>query len=280
MGNKFQQVLLMSDFDNTILNTETARRNNLPVPDISDRNIEAIRYFIQEGGRFSVATGRGVTFFQEYVEKLPMNAPCVVFNGAAIYDYATSRYLEVLQLPEKVLRQLPEIYRRFPSVAIEVYDTEGVYVFQSNLYSRQHHSVSKAEVKEVQAISEFPTSALKVIFDQNTEILSEIKAWILEQEWSRDCEVVFSDKTLLEMTISGTDKGQMVRQLAEILEIPGEHIYCVGDADNDISMLRIAKEGFAPDNCFPAVRESGATIVADCDHDAIAEIIGILDKRY
>ena len=29
-----------------------------------------------------------------------------------------------------------------------------------------------------------------------------------------------------------------------------------------------------------AVRSCGATIVADCDHDTLAEIVSILDKRY
>ena len=38
---KFDGVLLASDFDNTLLNTETARRTGAEVPEVSRRNREA-----------------------------------------------------------------------------------------------------------------------------------------------------------------------------------------------------------------------------------------------
>lgn len=47
-----------------------------------------------------------------------------------------------------------------------------------------------------------------------------------------------------------------------------DHVYCVGDEANDITMLRAAAQGFAPANCVDAVRACGATLVADCRHDA------------
>lgn len=48
---KFDGVLLASDFDNTILNTERPRRTGCPIPPISQRNVEALRYFMDNGGR-------------------------------------------------------------------------------------------------------------------------------------------------------------------------------------------------------------------------------------
>ena len=43
---KFDGVLLASDFDNTLLNTETARRTGAEVPEVSRRNREALEYFM------------------------------------------------------------------------------------------------------------------------------------------------------------------------------------------------------------------------------------------
>ena len=40
---KFDGVLLASDFDNTILNTELPRRTGCPIPPISQRTVEALR---------------------------------------------------------------------------------------------------------------------------------------------------------------------------------------------------------------------------------------------
>ena len=47
---KFDGVLLASDFDNTLLNTETARRTGAEVPEVSRRNREALEYFMGAGG--------------------------------------------------------------------------------------------------------------------------------------------------------------------------------------------------------------------------------------
>ena len=43
---KFDGVLLASDFDNTILNTERPRRTGGPIPPVSQGNLTAIRYFM------------------------------------------------------------------------------------------------------------------------------------------------------------------------------------------------------------------------------------------
>ena len=88
---KFDGVLLASDFDNTILNTELPRRTGCPIPPISQRNVEALRYFMDNGGRFAVATGRALPAFRMFAEQVPMNAPAVGCNGGALYDFKTER---------------------------------------------------------------------------------------------------------------------------------------------------------------------------------------------
>ena len=69
-------------------------------------------------------------------------------------------------------------------------------------------------------------------------------------------------------------------RLAKRLGISMDHVYCVGDEANDLSMLTAAAEGFAPANCSAVVKESGATIVSHCNEDALADVIAILDKKY
>ena len=70
------------------------------------------------------------------------------------------------------------------------------------------------------------------------------------------------------------------RALAEHLHIGLDHVYCVGDEANDLPMLRLAAEGFAPANCIPAVRDSGATIVSHALDGALADVVEILEQKY
>ena len=114
---KFDGVLLASDFDNTILNTEIPRRTGCPIPPISRRNTDALRYFMANGGRFAVATGRALPAFRLFADQIPMNAPAVVCNGGALYDFQTESYLDIMELPEEIRGQGQAVLDRFPTAA-------------------------------------------------------------------------------------------------------------------------------------------------------------------
>ena len=72
----------------------------------------------------------------------------------------------------------------------------------------------------------------------------------------------------------------MTALLAQQLGIDRAHIYCVGDNQNDIPMLEVAAEAFAPANCIDAVRATGARILSPCQDGAVADLVEILDRRY
>ena len=90
---KFDHVLLASDFDNTLVYTQSALDNGTDIPPMCPRNREALDYFIQNGGLFAISTGRALPAFMDYAKDVPMSAPCVIANGAAIYDFRTNEYL-------------------------------------------------------------------------------------------------------------------------------------------------------------------------------------------
>ena len=94
----FDGVLLASDFDNTLIYTEEALRSGAPVPELLEANRKALEHFMAEGGRFTIATGRALAAFIRYADKVPMNAPAVVCNGAALYDFTAGAYLETAML--------------------------------------------------------------------------------------------------------------------------------------------------------------------------------------
>ena len=278
---KFDGVLLASDFDNTLLNTETARRTGAEVPEVSRRNWEALEYFMAGGGRFAIATGRALAAFIKFADQVPMNAPGIVCNGAALYDFQKGEYLETILLDESTRRRGQETLDRFPTLAVEAYHIDNViHAVRPNLYTRQHEHVTHVSVVEKPSLLDVPLPLGKLLFEASHETLEQIRDFLLDQGWGGDYELIFSGQNLLEMTAHGANKGGMVRRLAEHLHIGLDHVYCVGDEANDLPMLRLAAEGFAPANCIPAVRESGATIVSHALDGALADVVEILEKRY
>ena len=278
---KFDGVLLASDFDNTLIYTEEALRTGAPVPPLPERNREALTYFMAQGGRFAVSTGRALAAFLKYAELVPMNAPGVVCNGAALYDFQTGEYLETALLDQRSLERGQVILDRFPAAAVEAYHIGNViHAVHPNEFTRRHEHLTKVAVTEAPSLTEVPLPLGKLLFEAEHGTLEEIVAFLREQGWAGDYELIFSGQTLLEMTVKGANKGGMVRRLAGRLGISMEHVYCAGDEANDISMLTASREGFAPANCIPAVRECGATVVCDAREGALADVIAILDRRY
>lgn len=278
---KFTGVLLASDFDNTLIHTEPALRSGAPIPPLSDRNREALEYFMAEGGRFAVATGRALAAFMRYADVVPMNTPGIVCNGAALYDFAQEAYLETAMLEGEIRERGQAVLDRFPDAAVEAYHVENViHAVRPNEITRNHEHLTKVAVTEIPSLLDAPLPLGKLLFEAEHGTLEQVLLFLEEQGWREDYELIFSMPTLLEMTAKGANKGAMVRRLAERLGISMEHVYCIGDEANDLSMLKAAAEGFAPANCNAVVRESGVTLVAHCADDALAEVISILDKRY
>ena len=278
---KFDGVLLTSDFDNTLIYTEAALRSNTPVPELSAENRRALEYFTAEGGRFTVATGRALAAFLSFAGAVPMNAPGVVCNGAAIYDFARGEYVEVALLDGEVRERGQRVLDAFPSVAVEAYHIDNViHTVHPNAITRQHEHITRGGTEERPSLLDVPLPLGKLLFEEERPVLDQVKRYLEDQGWADDYELIFSGETLLELTRRGANKGGMVLRLAKRLGISREHIYCVGDEANDLAMLRIAAEGFAPANCIDAVRRCGATVVADARDSALAEVVSILDRKY
>lgn len=278
---RFDGVLLASDFDNTLIYTEEALLRGEPIPPLPERNRQALDFFMAEGGRFAVATGRALAAFEKYVPLVPMNAPAVICNGAALYDFARGEYLESVLLDGRALRRGQAVLDRFPQVAAEAYHIDNViHAVHPNEITRSHEHLTKVGVQEKPSLLEVPLPLGKLLFEGSDSQLEEVRAFLREQGWMEDYEVIFSSRHLLEMTAKGADKGGMVRRLAARLHIPMERVYCVGDEANDLPMLRLAAEGFAPANCIQAVRESGAVIVRHAKDGALADVVEHLEQKY
>lgn len=278
---KFTGVLLASDFDNTLVYTEAALRAGAPTPPLSEKNRAALEYFMAEGGKFAVATGRALASFIRFADMVPMNAPGVVCNGAALYDFSAGEYLDTITLNGDVRARVQALLDRFPEVAVEAYHIDNViYAVQPNDITRQHEHLTKVAVTEADRLTDVPLPFGKLLLEGDHAVLEQALAWLREQSWAEEYELIFSTPVLLELTLRGANKGGMIRRLAERLDIDMAHVYCAGDEANDLSMLSVAAEGFAPANCASVVRESGATIVSDARENAIADIIAILDQRY
>lgn len=279
---KFTGLLLASDYDNTLTYTEEALRLCRPMPPVSKANQAAIRYFMAEGGIFSVATGRAKPAFEAVADGVPMNGPTVLFNGAAIYDFSTGKYLCEAFLPETARAHIAQTIRELPFAAVELYhDNNDIHALQPNDVTRRHLHVTHSPTVIVDSMEQVPSPISKVLFSTEPAHQAALLDYLRGQGWYGDYEIVASSESLVELTARGANKGGMVRRLAALLHIPQANVACVGDHANDISMLTWAGMAFAPANALPEVRALPCVrTLPDCREDAIAALIAVLDEKF
>lgn len=278
---KFTGLLLASDYDNTLTYTEEALRLCRPMPPVSKANQAAIRYFMAEGGIFSVATGRAKPAFEAVADGVPMNGPTVLFNGAAIYDFSTGKYLCEAFLPETARAHIAQTIRELPFAAVELYhDNNDIHALQPNDVTRRHLHVTHSPTVIVDSMEQVPSPISKALFSTEPAHQAALLDYLRGQGWYGDYEIVASSESLVELTARGANKGGMVRRLAALLHIPQANVACVGDHANDISMLTWAGMAFAPANALPEVRALPCVrTLPDCREDAIAALIAVLDEK-
>ena len=148
---KFDGVLLVSDFDDTLYGTDLT---------VSQENVEAIAYFTAEGGRFTVATGRARPAFAPCASLVPINAPVILSNGSALYDFAREEMVCETFLPGRVQEDLMELTFVVPEIGLEAYRGDDIYLHNPYIITRNH--LARVGVPgEERAIREHPRPPLQ-----------------------------------------------------------------------------------------------------------------------
>lgn len=266
----FDGVLLISDLDGTLYN----RAGQLTGP-----NAEALRAFIAQGGRFTVATGRALQAFETPRRAIPLNAPVILANGALIYDYDTQTILRKVPLRDGYLPLCRAVRAEFPHVAVEVHLPEGIWAMGMNTHLLIHQQRVKVEITLAETLSGLPAAGwLKMLFTAAHDDLEALRDWLRPHCEGR-YDLVFSHPLLLELQDIRANKGDGAAWLAEHLGLSPALVRCAGDYQNDLPMLT-RFSSFAPRSAQPEVRAAVDHVGPDCDGHFMAWVVSVLEERY
>lgn len=264
---KFDNVLIASDYDGTLYNDE-----GLITAAVRDK----IAYFIANGGKFTVSTGRTYQGFHAY-DRSYINAPVLLSNGAVAYDYEKASISFADTVGEEIFDALRDLYKRFPSVSIEMYSFFDSFVINNCEVSTRHLTSQGIDFCEVNDPSEAKAPWSKVM------IFAPDDSQAVQQYLSVEHpEVHYLPTTgrYIEIMNTSVDKGTGLLKLADALSVPHNRVYAVGDGYNDVEMLVAAECGFVPCNgCEEALAVAGCVVRSNND-GAVAHVIEKLDEIY
>ena len=143
----FEGTLILTDLDGTYLFDDHH---------ISKENRDAARYFMDNGGLFTVATGRSKAGMEHFFPELEINAPAILYNGSVIYDF--ERKADVLDtcVGQEGFALCKALETNFSDIGIEVYADHTPFVAQDHYRTRRHFQNVK-------------THAILPLFNSNTD---------------------------------------------------------------------------------------------------------------
>lgn len=264
----FKKVIIMTDLDGTLLNDKKQ---------VSEKDIKAINDFRANGGLFTLATGRGVAMARNIVEKLKVDMPCVIFNGAAVYDFKKDEFLWHSSMPDCASDYIRMLQKEFPDIGLEILHADKVYVTNNNRTVEEHMAIESI-VPVYCGLEDVPKEGwLKVLIAYPPEKIHKIMEFTAEN-CKNGINWVHSSPMYYEMLPEGVSKGSGYKRLLEVIGKTDYFTVASGDFGNDYDMVRTADLGVAVANAQQPVKDAAKLVVGDNNSSPMSQIIDYIRK--
>ena len=266
---RFDGTLLASDMDGTLLND---------AHELSAENTEAIRYFTENGGVFTIATGRMLPAINLYIWQLSINAPIIALNGAAVFDIKKEALLHSRPHDADLVKIVDSLAEDFPELGVEVVMLDRMYICRGSEVSRRHCEI----IKEPYILTDVRMASgdcMKMNLTQAPDYLDDVERY-MDTKYPGEFHIAHSAAHYLEVLHPDANKGRGLDVVAGIMKIAREHIYAVGDNHNDAELLERAAVSFAPASAVQRIREAADVVVSSNNEHAIRDVVAHLDRLY
>jgi 5-amino-6-(5-phospho-D-ribitylamino)uracil phosphatase len=266
---------LVLDVDSTLLDDHDR---------VHPRTRAAIERARQDGVRVLLATGRSAGGAREVLGDLQLDAPAVVYNGAAVYCPVEDRVIESYALPESlVARMLDHTSRKglLPVVALAT----GAQYARPGRTAEEQRVLTDFRVLSIVDEPALPRAGairLTVLSDRHRDpyvLRAEIEGQLDTPAYLTHFALAalprFRDSALQVVDIQPdcAGKAEVFRVLEARYGIPPARVVAVGDAGNDVPMLRGAGLAVAMGNATAEAQSVAHHVIGDNNGDALGRLI-------
>ena len=262
--------LIAMDMDGTLLNSNQ---------EITSYTKEVLMSWQDKGVGIVLASGRDIKSLKEYGEMLHITeysqSGYICLNGLMIWNSSGKTIYKHngLTYDESVVLE----------ALAKKYAMDIIFFFGDNLFiieygytgiMEQHFvSFTKHKVQRVQEIPQkYFHSLRKVAFVQKEDIINKVIV-SLQDDVKNQFDLCRVESDWIEINPYRVNKGNALKQYADIKGIPLEDVLAFGNGENDIEMLKVAGKGIAMDNSFDSVKKIADDICGSCDFDGIGKYL-------
>ena len=264
MMNKYK--LIAIDCDGTLLDSITT---------IHKDNIKTIKKLKNLGYKVVIATGRPFRASKNFYNELELNTPMINYNGAYIHSPNDPNYITLKKTIDKefIIELENNLGNHFKSVMAETEDE--VFVYNNNPKLSAYFWQDGIPVRD---------GKMKDVLTKNVNtIIIELKSiediQIFNEYMSNHPNYIYrywggNYPTVVELFVEKTNKAEGLRYIADYYNIKLSEIIAIGDADNDVDMIKMSGLGIAMKNADEDTKQH-ADLITDftCKEGGVSKIL-------
>lgn len=257
--------LIASDLDDTLLDDAWK---------ISPNNIRAIRQAVEQGARFTLATGRMAISSRKYARELGLDVPIITYHGALVEQALSGEVLYRKVIPTDLAAQVVEFLLK-EGIHTQIYIKDRVFVAKRNAYSEGYGKMADVEVEEANIfrLLEREPEGLEKILCIGEDAKFKTAADHLRRMYAGRLHFTSSKQHFFDMIHPEVNKGTALKALADGWNIIREEVMAMGDSPNDREMILYAGIGVAVENAHPEIKKIADFITASNKEDGVAKAI-------
>lgn len=267
---KFEKYLIVSDLDGTFFGEKS---------EILENNLKALRYFTENGGIFTIASGRDYRTMEEVFPEAKeyFSGAAILCNGVYLYDFQTKSVIDEITLEKKeFLNALTSITQRYPNVGYRISTHEGYICPYISPFMEQRISKILPLIIRDDLDKYLSIPWHKCVFVAEPEIIQEMEQFANSLNMQKHI-VLTSFATLLEILPKEAGKDRKIEALKKYY--PNRFTICVGDYNNDLDMLKVADLAACPANALDEVKKISKIHLCHHRDGCIADLIYKLDSN-
>ncbi len=242
---------------------------------LSIENINAIKRAKEKGVYVILSTGRPIEGLRKYYDLMyvpTINDYACTFNGAICLDVTHNKEIYSSYIKGEDVHLLAKEVDKL-GLGMHILTHRGCITPKNNKYIDLERSLNGIPLYE-ENLYDIPSdyNVIKFMIGDEPykldEAIPKLPSYLYEKY-----NVVKSATFYLEFLNKKCDKWIGVQKIAEYLGISNEEIMCIGDADNDLEMIKKCGFGVAMENAFESVKKYAKFITKSNNEHGVAYAI-------
>lgn len=267
--------VLALDMDGTLLDS---RKHVLP------QTAQALAQLAKSGIAVALSTGRGVAELVDYLPDLPFIQYGSLVSGCVTMDLQRRRAIQKHPLPTatalsildvaREARAMPQLLTTTASVTTEN-NIQHMPEYHMGVYQEMYERVCTRTNDFEGYVQSHEGTILKINLYHHTPEEREKTLARLQGKTIGGVQLTLAraETTSLECTIQGVTKTTGIAAVCDLLGCTLNDVVAIGDAPNDLDMLRSAGCSVAMGNATQEIKAAANLVVSDNDHNGIVDAI-------